>query len=108
MFPRIHRSAALLVIGALAIAPVPAAAQFEDAGVASFLAADANGDEYLTFDEFRVFIQNMAAAGAPLSIRIQRFGAYRIAFRQVDANGDGIATPAELRAADGGYEPSGR
>ena len=51
----------------------PASAQFEDAGVASFLAADQDGDEVLGFPELRGFIQNMAARGAPQSARIQRF-----------------------------------
>ncbi|ABD56917.1 EF-hand domain-containing protein [Jannaschia sp. CCS1] len=83
------------------IAPMtPANAQFEAQSVQFFRAADVNGDERLTLGEFRTFIQSMAAAGAPMSQRIVRLAAYRVAFRRVDTNGDGVATPEELRAAE--------
>ncbi|WP_224816277.1 hypothetical protein [Hasllibacter sp. MH4015] len=90
----------IALASATALIPAPAHAQFEAQSVQSFLAADANGDERLTPGEFRVFIQQMAAYGAPMSIRIRNLGAYGWAFRRVDANGDGLATPEELRAAE--------
>lgn len=77
-----------------------ASAQYANAGVQSFLIADQDGNEVLTLPEFRVFIQNMAAAGAPMSVRVQTLGVYRIAFGRVDLNNDGLATPEELRTAE--------
>lgn len=90
---------AALSIG-FAVPATQASAQYADAGVRSFLAADQDGDELLTLSEFRVFIQEMAAAGAPMSARVRNLGAYRIAFSRVDLNNDGVATPEELRAAE--------
>ncbi len=83
-----------------ALTPLPAAAQYEDESVAAFLAADANGDEHLDLAEFRTFVGILADSGAPMSIRIRNFAAYRIAFGRVDANNDGLASPQELRAAE--------
>jgi hypothetical protein len=100
MMPRFS-IAALAAAALISTAPTtPAVAQYEDQAVQFFLAADADGDELLTLQEFRVFIQQMANAGAPMSVRIQQLAAYRVAFARVDANGDGLATPAELRAAE--------
>lgn len=90
---------ATCAVGALLWAD-PARAQYEDQSVSAFLAADLNGDEMLTREEFRVFIHGMAEYGAPMSRRIRTFGAYGMAFNRVDANDDGLATPDELRAAD--------
>lgn len=85
---------------AVALSTAPATAQYETQSVAAFLGADTNGDENLDFNEFRVFIQTMAAAGAPMSRRIRTFGVYGIAFGRVDLNNDGLASPEELRAAE--------
>ncbi|OAN77337.1 hypothetical protein A8B78_14565 [Jannaschia sp. EhC01] len=90
-----------LTLGSLMPA-TQAAAQFETQSVQFFLASDTDGDEFLTLTEFRTFIQYMAAAGAPMSQRIHRLAAYRIAFGQVDTNGDGRASPDELYAAEAG------
>ncbi|MEX3017724.1 hypothetical protein [Gymnodinialimonas hymeniacidonis] len=87
-------------LAALTALPLPAQAQYEDESVQAFLAADANGDEQLTLNEFRTFIATMAEVGAPMSRRIRNLGAYRIAFGQVDTDGNGLASPAELRAAE--------
>lgn len=77
-----------------------AAAQFEEQSVQFFLASDVDGNEYLTLDEFRTFIRYMASAGAPMSQRVERLAAYRVAFSRVDTDGDGFASPEELRAAE--------
>ncbi|MEJ6390278.1 EF-hand domain-containing protein [Gymnodinialimonas ulvae] len=83
------------------VLPAAAAqAQYEEESVQAFLAADLNGDERLTEAEFRTFIRTLADAGAPMSRRIRTFGAYGIAFSRTDANGDGLLSPAELRAAE--------
>lgn len=97
--PRIATNLCALGLATL-LAATPAQAQFEDESVAAFLGADANGDEYLDFQEFRVFIRTMAAIGAPMSQRIRNLGVYRIAFGRVDLNDDGRASPDELRAAE--------
>lgn len=89
--------AALVLTGT---ATTPALAQFEPQSVQNFRVADGDGDERLTRTEFRTFIQLMAREGAPVSVRIRNLGAYRIAFGRVDLNNDGLATPAELRAAE--------
>lgn len=98
------RSKKALCAGAVALAPfvvpAPAMAQFHDESIVAFHAADGDGDEMLTRDEFRTFIRQMADYGAPMSQRIRTFGAYRMAFNRVDADANGLATPDELRAAD--------
>ncbi|HID66829.1 MAG TPA: hypothetical protein EYP31_00795 [Roseibacterium sp.] len=92
--------ATLAVVAAYAAhSPTQAMAQFEAASMQAYRAADQDGDEHLTLTEFRVLIQDLAAARAPLSIRIRSFGAYRITITHVDLNRDRCATPAELRAA---------
>lgn len=97
---RLSLAAASALSLAAMLPAAPASAQYEDQSVQFFLAADVNGDERLTLDEFRTFIRLMADAGAPMSVRIERLAAFRVAFAQVDANGDGSATPEELRAAE--------
>lgn len=98
--PRSSLAAILALIFGSLVATSQATAQFEAQSEQFFRASDVDGDEQLTLSEFTTFIQYMAAAGAPMSQRIQQFGAYRVAFGQVDANGDGFASPAELRAAE--------
>ncbi|UWQ95565.1 hypothetical protein K3728_18215 [Rhodobacteraceae bacterium M385] len=97
---RLSFAAASTLSLAAMLPAAPASAQFEQQSVQFFLAADRNGDERLTLDEFRTFIRLMADAGAPMSVRIDRLSAFRVAFSRVDANGDGLATPEELRAAE--------
>jgi hypothetical protein len=94
------RVATSFVFALLTCLAAPAFAQFEDESVQAFLVADRNGDELLNESEFRVFIQQMADAGAPMSRRIRTLGVYGIAFGRTDADGNGLLTPAELRAAD--------
>ncbi|MCB1390274.1 MAG: hypothetical protein KDK12_14210 [Rhodobacteraceae bacterium] len=89
----------------------PAAGQMvvDGAGVVSptevdaFVLADANRDGQLSYPEFRIFVRRMAEAGAPNARLVRRFGAYGLAFGQADADGDGQATPRELRRADEGF-----
>lgn len=97
---RLSLSIAMALGLSAALTVTPATAQFEVQSEQSFRAADLDGNELLTLSEFRTFIQLMADAGAPMSQRIVNLAAYRVAFRRVDTNGDGLATPNELRAAE--------
>ncbi|MEO1641404.1 MAG: hypothetical protein AAFU41_19390 [Pseudomonadota bacterium] len=65
--------------------------------------ADANGDQMLTPDEFRQFIDLNAADNLGRAARIRNTGLYNRAFQRLDASGDGLLTPEELRdiAGDG-------
>jgi hypothetical protein len=85
----------LVVFLALAfLAPRPAAA---DAG--AFHASDADGSGSLTYGEFTTLVAHMAASGRRIALYVQRTGLYGTAFGRVDRNGDGLATPDELLAA---------
>ncbi len=72
--------------------------------VDAFVQADQNRDGLLTRGEFKVFVRAMAAAGQPTARNIRLFGAYGYAFGIVDQNGDGFASPEEMRAADDDYQ----
>ncbi|MGP6089808.1 hypothetical protein [Antarctobacter jejuensis] len=82
---------------------VPGAGVVSPSEVDAFVRADANRDGLLSFSEFRVFVRQMAAAGQSTAITIRSFGAYRLAFRRVDRDRNGFATPGELRRADDGF-----
>lgn len=103
--PRCLPTSAILAL--LTAMGLPAAAtadgHFADRTVATFVAADGDGDAHLSFREFRAFIATMAAQGQPTSRRIRAFGAYGLAFNRIDTNDDGLASPDELRAADRSY-----
>ncbi len=95
---------ALLMVGPVhAQTTVPGAGVVNPGEVDAFVMADANRDGALSYPEFRVFVRRMAAAGQPTAITIRSFGAYRIAFRRVDKDRNGLATPGELRRADDGF-----
>ena len=100
--------AALAPVGiASAQTVVPGAGPVSGKEVDAFVHADVNGDGHLTPAEFRVFVLRMAEAGQPTAGTIRAFGAYGIAFRRVDANRDGLASPAELRRADDRFRAGG-
>ena len=75
--------------------------------VDAFVLADANRDGMLSFEEFRVFVRQMAATGQSTAVLIRNFGAYRMAFRRVDTDRNGLATPGELRGADDSFRAGG-
>lgn len=95
--------------------PLAANAQTEVEGVGpvtegevdAFVVADENRDGMLSFPEFREFVRQMARTGQPTARLIRNFAAYRIAFRRVDLNEDGFASPAELRNADDDFRENG-
>lgn len=68
--------------------------------VSAFVASDRNRDGALSEGEFRTFVQHMAAARHSTATLIVQFGAYGYAFRIVDLNKDGVASPQELRSVD--------
>ena len=74
------------------------------ARVTGWIQADADQDGYLSLPEFRVFVRLMADAGEPTARLIRTFGAYGIAFAEVDVNRDGLASPVEVHAADADYQ----
>ena len=99
----------------LALAAAPAGAQMVVDGVGAvtgdevdaFVVADADRNGMLSFEEFRVFVRQMAETGQSTAVLIRNFGAYRMAFRRVDADRNGLATPAELRGADDDFREGG-
>ena len=72
--------------------------------VDAFLVADKNEDLVLHFDEFVVFVNEMAKAGQKTSKTVRFFGAYRRAFRVTDVDQNGVVTPPELRRADDDFQ----
>lgn len=82
---------------------VPGVGAVTTGEVDAFVRADSNGDGVLNYPEFRAFVRQMAASGQSTAITIRSFGAYRLAFRRVDADRNGVATPTELRQADNGF-----
>ncbi|WP_306044986.1 hypothetical protein [Nioella sp. MMSF_3534] len=105
----------VLVLVVSLVLPLTALAQTEVEGVGpvtegevdAFVIADENGDGMLSFPEFREFVRQMARTGQPTARLIRNFAAYRIAFRRVDANEDGFASPSELRSADDDFRENG-
>jgi hypothetical protein len=100
-----YAAAALLAFGTPALAE--SEGPFSERAVATFIAADINNDEHLSFDEFGNFIRIMAAYGQPTSRRIRTFGAYRMAFNRIDVNDDGYVSPNEMRSADRSHRAEG-
>ena len=93
MLARMTRS----FLAALALSCCLALPAHADAG--AFHASDTDGSGSLTFQEFVTLVGHMAASGRRIAVYVQRTGLYGIAFGRVDRNGDGIATPDELIAA---------
>jgi hypothetical protein len=73
-----------------------------DAG--AFHASDIDGSGSLSFQEFTTLVGHMASSGRRIAVYVQRTGLYGIAFGRVDRNGDGLATPDELIAAQAWIE----
>ena len=104
-FLQIIRAAALVSL----MSTAPAGAKDDKATkvqINAWVAADTDGDRFLTLAEFPRFIDAMAAAGQSTAWTVRLFGAYRTAFSVADKNGDGRVTPDELRKADTRYRRS--
>ncbi len=74
------------------------------ADAAAFHASDADDSGALTFAEFTTLVGHMAASGRRIAIFVQNTGLYGTAFGRVDLDGDGLATPEELLAAQAWLE----
>lgn len=105
--PPTTRPLAAFVVCALAVAPTAAPAQSDDQRVSAFLASDSNGDRQLSFAEFNVLVGHLARSGFRLPILVESLGAYHQAFRRVDADQNGLATPEELLAAEQAFLATG-
>ena len=79
--------------------PFVALPTFAEADSGAFHASDADGSGSLTFQEFTTLVGHMASSGRRIAVYVQRTGLYGTAFGRVDRNGDGLATPNELLAA---------
>lgn len=64
----------------------------------AFLKADNDGSHTIDSNEIVVLINELAATGSGQAKRVKFLGIYGMAFRTIDANGDGKITPAELEA----------
>jgi Ca2+-binding EF-hand superfamily protein len=85
-------------IGFLVLSPVVAVADSASLGQENFRQADADNDGQLVYAEFATFIDLNAADGLGNAARVSSRGLHARAFERVDANGDGIVKPEELRA----------
>ena len=65
---------------------------------ANFLAADVDNNGQLNVAEFKMFINLNADHKLGRAPSIRRFGMYTKAFKEIDANGDGIVTKEEIAA----------
>ncbi|MEM8956448.1 MAG: RNA polymerase subunit sigma-70 [Pseudomonadota bacterium] len=79
-------------------APLPAVAQNSERAAENFRQADADGDGHLVYAEFASFIDLNAEDGIGNAQRVSTRGLHARAFERIDANGDGIVSPAELQA----------
>jgi hypothetical protein len=91
--------AVFIALALLLYAAHPARA---DAG--AFRASDRDASGSLDFQEFATLVGYMAASGRRIAVYVQRTGLYGVAFGRVDRNGDGLATPDELIAAQAWIE----
>ena len=65
---------------------------------ANFQAADVDRNEQLNLAEFKTFINLNADHKLGRSASVRRFGMYTTAFKEIDANGDGVVTKEEIAA----------
>ena len=97
MKSRFLTSAALLA-AAMALCAPGLALAYSQAEKNAFIKADANSDRKITPGEFRTLIEELVAAGSEKAISVKKWGVYGYAFKRIDADKDGMITPAELQA----------
>lgn len=94
---------AAAALGLVANAEARAEDRATPAERAAFTAADTDRDGALSKREFEIFVRALAARGEATPTTIVRLGVFGIAFARADRDGDGLATPEELRAADAAH-----
>ena len=93
-----HVFTSLAVIALLALSASAHADPQREQLKANFLAADADKNGLLNVAEFKVFINLNADHKLGRAASIRRFEMYTKAFKEIDANGDGIVTQEEIAA----------
>ena len=96
LMPQVFTS--LAVIALLALSASAHADPQREQLKANFLAADADKNGLLNVAEFKVFINLNADHKLGRAASIRRFEMYTKAFKEIDANGDGIVTKGEIAA----------
>lgn len=96
LLPRVFTSVALVALSTLSVSAHanPQRVQFQ----ANFREADVDKNEQLDLAEFKTFINLNANHKLGRASSIRRFGMYSKAFKEIDANGDGIITKEEIAA----------
>lgn len=74
----------------------PATAVAESSRGQAFILADQDQSATLTREEFKTFINLLAASGHKNARRVKTFHLYSLAWARVDIDGDGVATRSEL------------
>ena len=88
-----------IIAAAVCLLSATVAAQAYSGGEKNaFLKADANQNRVIEQNEIIVLINELAASGSKQAARVKFLRIYGVAFRTIDANGDGKITPAELEA----------
>ena len=64
----------------------------------AFMTADKNADTKLDQNEFKVFIDMIAASGKQMAVKVKQSGRYAMAFGRIDKDQNGLLTPTELSA----------
>lgn len=98
-----NRAAVLVICVWAGFAQPVAALEVTQDEVNAFVAADKDQSMSLDRGEFPIFVRHMARAGQPTARTIVMFRAFGYAFKRADQNGDGQATPEELRSSDDQY-----
>ena len=96
LMPQVFTS--LAVIALLALSASAHADPQREQLKANFLAADVDKNGLLNVAEFKVFINLNADHKLGRAASIRRFEMYAKAFKEIDANGDGIVTQEEIAA----------
>ncbi len=95
LMPRVVTPVALVALTLSALAHAnPQRAQLQ----ANFQAADVDKNEQLNVAEFKTFINLNADHKLGRAASIRRFGMYTKAFKEIDANGDGVVTKEDIAA----------
>jgi len=97
-----HAGSALVptaLVAALLPGAVAAASEAErEKAAENFVQADVDADGALTLAEFTTLIDLNAEDDLGRAATVKRFGGYAKAFGRIDSDGDGVVTPAEIRA----------